>query len=231
MTRLVSVAFILVLISISACKHQPIIVGNPDPDPDSTNIPCDPDTVYFENDIFPILQASCAYAGCHDAATSQNGVNLTTYFSIIQTGDIKAGNPNGSDLYEVITENDPDKRMPPPPKNPLSAAQTQLIFTWIQQGAKNNKCDDCDTTDVSYAQNIVPLLNQNCVICHSGTNPQAGLSLTNLAEVQGAVTYKNLIQRVRHETGYPVMPPSGVKISDCNIRQLELWIQDGMPDN
>jgi cytochrome c553 len=229
MFRILQVALVFMLMFLTACKHQPVIVGDPDPDP--TNIPCDPDTVYFENDILPLLQASCAYAGCHDAATAQDGVNLTNYFSIIQTGDIKPGNPNGSDLYEVITENDPDKRMPPPPNNPLSAAQTQLIFTWIQQGAKNNKCDDCDTTDVSYAQNIVPLLNQNCVICHSGANPQAGLNLTSLAELQGAITYKNLMPRVKHETGYAVMPPSGAKISDCNIRQLELWIADGMPDN
>lgn len=231
MIRVVLTVFVFILMLTSACKHQPIIVGDPDPDPDTTGIACDPDTVYFENDIFPLLQASCAYSGCHDAATAQDGVNLTNYFSIIQTGDIKPGNPNGSDLYEAITEDDLDKRMPPPPNNPLSAAQIQLIFTWIQQGAKNNKCDDCDTTDVSYAQNIAPLLNQNCVICHSGANPQAGLNLSNLTELQGAVTYKNLMQRVRHETGYIVMPPSGVKISDCSIRQLELWIQDGMPDN
>jgi hypothetical protein len=227
MSRFLSYLFPGLLLLVFGCKHQPIIVGDPDPN----GSPCDPDSVYFENDIFPILQASCAYAGCHDAATAQDGVNLTSYFSIIQTGDIKPGNPNGSDLYEVITENDPDKRMPPPPNNPLSSAQTQLIYTWIQQGAKNNKCDDCDTTDVSFAQNIMPIFNQNCVACHSGSIPQGGLLLTNHTQISNAVLTKNLFPIVSHELGYIIMPPSGVKISDCSLRQLELWIQDGMPDN
>ena len=31
--------------------------------------PCDPSKVYFVNDVLPIFLSSCAYSGCHDAAT------------------------------------------------------------------------------------------------------------------------------------------------------------------
>ena len=33
----------------------------------------------YNSDVKPILNASCAKSGCHDAITVQSGVNLSTY--------------------------------------------------------------------------------------------------------------------------------------------------------
>ena len=46
--------------------------------PQDTTHPCDPDTVYFEMDVLPILLSSCGKSGCHDA-TAQDGVRLDSY--------------------------------------------------------------------------------------------------------------------------------------------------------
>ena len=70
---------------------------------------CSLDTVYFVNDVLPIFIANCAYSGCHDEASQQDGVILTDYDNIINTADVRAGDPDGSDLYEAITETDPQK--------------------------------------------------------------------------------------------------------------------------
>lgn len=219
-----------------ACKHEPFenenqtdnpqdTVTNFDPDSD-----CDPDTVYFANDVLPLLQANCATAGCHDAATAQDGVILIDYQSIMSTADVQPGDADASDLYEVLTENDPDKRMPPPPRAPIAADQINNIKIWIEQGAKNNACTGCDTTNVTYRNQIVAILQQNCYSCHSGSAPTSGTDLSTHANLVNGITNGMLLNRIKHLPGSNPMPPYA-KLSDCNIETVENWINQGMPNN
>ena len=52
-----------------------------------TGVPCDPDSVYFDNQVLPILVSNCAKPGCHDAASHQDGVVLSSYASLMSTVD------------------------------------------------------------------------------------------------------------------------------------------------
>jgi hypothetical protein len=126
--------FLLAFILIK-CRHEPengLLNGNI----------CHPDTVYFQRDILPLLNSSCAKAGCHDAATANDGVILDSYFNVMATADVEPGNPDDSDLYEVITDDDPEDRMPPPPLDPLTNNQIAMIRKWILQGAQDLNCID-----------------------------------------------------------------------------------------
>ncbi|WP_417591763.1 c-type cytochrome domain-containing protein [Owenweeksia hongkongensis] len=192
--------------------------------------PCHPDTVYYERDIQPILTASCAFSGCHDAVTREDGVQLTDYNSVMNTADVRPGNLSGSDLYEVITDNDPDDRMPPPPRNALSPSQITLIAKWINQGALNLKCDDCETTNLTYANGIKAIFDNNCAICHKGAFASAGLSLTTYQEVKDAlVSPLDLLIRINGgDNSNPTMPQGG-KMPQCNIDKIEAWYNNGMP--
>lgn len=133
--HLIFIPAVLVAILIVQCRHEPDKIP-------ITGDPCHPDTVYFERDIMPLLNSSCAKSGCHDAASATDGIILDNYANVMAKGDIKPGNPDDSDLYEVITDNDPLDRMPPPPVPPLSAEQIAMVRKWIQQGAQNLTCDD-----------------------------------------------------------------------------------------
>ncbi|MHC1707664.1 MAG: c-type cytochrome domain-containing protein [Bacteroidales bacterium] len=216
-----------------SCKHEPL----PGPEgQDTTNNPiistnCDPDTVYFQNDILPLIQSSCAKSGCHDAATQADGVYLGTYASIMNTGKIKPGNPNDSELYEVITENDPDKIMPPPPNQPFSQAQINLIYTWIQQGAKNNQCNNqaCDSVNVTFSGQIFPMIQASCLGCHSGGNPGGGISLGGYNDIKNNATA--ILGSISWASGFTAMPQNGSKLSPCKIAQFNRWIQLGTPNN
>ncbi len=194
---------------------------------------CDPDTVYFQNDILPLLMSSCGVTGCHDPGTAQHGVILTDYASIMQTADVRPGNPADSDLYEVLTETDPDKRMPPPPRQPLNAVQIAKIEKWILQGAQNNVCEttNCDTVNVTFSGQIFPIIQNTCFGCHSGANPSGGLLLTNHSHVASAAASGRLMGSIRHENGYSPMPQNGAQLNECVITQFEKWIADGTPDN
>ncbi|MCB9262273.1 MAG: hypothetical protein H6607_07860 [Flavobacteriales bacterium] len=219
------------------CKHQPVD-DNVNPDPIDTtgnnnnhnSDTCSPDTVYFVNEILPLIQSNCAQSGCHDAASHKEGVILTDYNKIISTGKVKAGNPGGSDLYEVITETDPDKVMPPPPAS-LTTEQKNAIRIWIQQGAKNNKCTNgCDTTSVTFTGDVWPIVNATCTGCHNNTSASGGVKITNYAEIKSLVDSKTLQNVLSRQGPKSPMPPGG-PLETCASNKIRIWINAGAPNN
>lgn len=217
------------------CKHEPI---KPEEDKQSTPEdsvvtvnPCNPDSVYFQIDILPILRSNCAFSGCHGDGSSQNGVELSNYANVMATADVRPGNPGGSDLYEVITETDPDKIMPEPPNSPLDSSQIALIRKWIEQGAKNNSCDNCDTTNVTFSKNVQPIIQKNCQGCHSGGNPSGGILLTNYSEIYTRVQSGELLGAIKHQIPYTPMPYQLPQLDQCLIDQIEIWINNGANDD
>jgi mono/diheme cytochrome c family protein len=201
-------------------------------------IPCDPDTAYFQNDVLPLLISSCGLAGCHDEGSAQDGIILTSYYYVMQTADIVPGEPWESDIIEVINETDPDDRMPPPPTPPLTQDQKDLIYNWIAQGALNNYCEveDCDSVNVTFSNQVFPIIQNSCYGCHSGSDPSGGISLTNYNEIvaAGSVAPGNpgsLLGSITWANGNTPMPQNGPPLSDCDIAQIRKWINDGMPDN
>jgi len=105
-----------------SCKHDPIL----------------PETeVSFSNDIQPILQMGCSHAGCHGDSLNPE-FKLVTYEQVMDKGEVKAGDPHGSDLYQVLITNNEEDKMPRAPYPELNDRNKKLIFIWIAQGAKNN---------------------------------------------------------------------------------------------
>jgi uncharacterized membrane protein len=225
--------FILLGITVffQSCKHEPTLTLNQDDltKEDTTTANCDPDTVYFDNDILPLIVSSCAYSGCHDAATQQNEVVLDNYTNIKNTGEITPGDPNESKLYKVIVTLDSNKVMPPPPKSKLTSDQIALINKWITQGAKNNKCNECDTTNVKYSEQVTSVLN-NCISCHNASNSSGNVLLDTYANVKIQVDNGKLKGSIEQTAGFSPMPQGG-KLSDCNILIINTWINEGALNN
>lgn len=224
-----------------ACKHDPFPApprgSNPidtTKNPTDTTVsskPCHPDTIYFERDVMPILSANCAFSGCHDASTASDGVILTDYNNVVTTADVEPFDLDAGKLYENITEGDPEDRMPPPPRSPLSNAEISIIRNWILQGAQNLSCSSCDTTDLNYDDDIAMIFSQSCTSCHGGSTPEAGLLLTTYTEVRNAVENGQVLPRIKHQAGFNPMPPSGIKLEDCTISKIEKWVAAGYPEN
>ena len=244
--------FMVVAVIISqlvSCKHDPFMPDGPiipidttdnpidtmDNPIDTMGVPCDPDVVYYEYDIQPLLNSNCAFSGCHDAATAQDGVDLSSYERVIATADVRAFDLEGSDLYEVITDSDPDKRMPPSPRPALSSAQINLISQWILSGAENLECDpnarECDTEDRSYLNHIRPILQNTCVGCHSGSTPSGAINLSTYDGVRSVALNGRLIGAISHDPDYSAMPQGGAMLPECEILQIQAWIDAGAPNN
>ena len=216
---------------IYSCRHDYIVFpgsGNL-PEDDLLESTCDPDSVYFTNTILPLVVSSCATTGCHDAASHADGIILTDYTSILETGKVKPGNLNDSEFFEVLT--DDEDIMPPPPLSPLNQSQIDQIRKWIVQGAKENGCTDgCDTTNVTFSGTIWPLMQSYCTGCHSATSPGGGIVIEEYSDVILMANNGTLMGTVRYESGYAPMPPNAA-LANCRIDQLQKWIDDGMPNN
>lgn len=218
----------VIAIAIS-CKHE-IPFSAIDPPVDGGTQACSADTVYFQNKVLPLLNSSCAMSGCHDALTHKEGINLTTYANIAGTGGVTPGNPSNSKLYTVLNKSGSD-RMPPPPAAAFTAAQKDIIYKWIQQGAKNNACNDCDTTAFTYAAVISPVMNTYCKGCHNPSSLGGGVDVSTYAGVKAIAVSGKLMGTIQHTAGYIAMPQGGNKLSDCRITQIQKWITAGALNN
>ena len=230
------------LLNYTACKREPVYYGDLYSTPIDTtgggvtpvDHPCSPDSVYFTQQVLPMLQSNCAMSGCHDAASHKEGVIMDSYTNVRNTSGISLNNPSNSKLYKSLIDTDPEDRMPPAPRPALTAAQKALVLKWIQQGAQNLTCDSaCDTTNVTFNAVIKPLMTNKCTGCHSVSNPGGGIKLTNYAEVKAQVTNQKLWGSITHSYGYKPMPyPAGSpKLPQCEQDQIRIWIAAGSPDN
>ncbi len=90
----------------------------------------------------------------------------------------------------------------------------------------------CDATSISYAAQVVAILNTNCNTCHSQDNPLGGnIFLANYTQVKAAVDDGSLYGSITHQATYSPMPNAAQKIADCDISQIKAWIDAGALDN
>ena len=183
----------------------------------------------FSRDILPVIVSHCATSGCHDAISHAEGYNFTSYTSIRNA--VSPGNPGSSRLYRSIATSGGEDKMPPAGKPQLTAAQIDSVRKWITYGALNESCGEvCDTINpVTFSGAIWPLMQTTCTGCHSGNTPSGNVSLSSYAGVQ-TVASNGLLMKSLKGTGVTQMPPSG-SLSSCRIRQFDLWIKNGYPNN
>jgi hypothetical protein len=233
--HIISIMSLIVFMTFNACVHElpyPKGGGTNTGNGGGTTTPpvvvaCSPDTVYFQNTVLPLLNSSCAMSGCHDATTHKEGINLSTYASIMATGGVKAGNPNNSKLYSVILNNS----MPPRPSAPFTQAQKDIISKWIAQGAQNNVCNGCDTASFTFSAAVAPMMNTYCKGCHNPASLGGGIDLSTYDGIKAVAVNGKLIGSITHLTGFSAMPKGGSTLSDCQIKQVQKWIGAGSLNN
>jgi mono/diheme cytochrome c family protein len=89
----------------------------------------------------------------------------------------------------------------------------------------------CDTTRVTYATTISPLLLQNCGNCHANGVALGGVSLGSYTQVKTVVDRGRLLGVVDHAPGFSPMPKGGAQLSACDRAKLRLWVAAGAPNN
>ena len=92
----------------------------------------------------------------------------------------------------------------------------------------------CISENMSFKNDIVPIINRNCILCHSNATSNslgAGINLDGYDNVKIYVDNSGLIGSINHTSGFSPMPKGGGKIPNCDIEKIQNWINDGSPNN
>lgn len=91
----------------------------------------------------------------------------------------------------------------------------------------------CDLENVTFSATIKPILQASCYTCHSNANnvnSGSGIKLENYEDVKIQASNR-LMGAIKHAPGFVPMPNGGGKLTDCEINQIQKWIDNGMPNN
>ncbi|MCH2213361.1 MAG: PSD1 and planctomycete cytochrome C domain-containing protein [Fuerstiella sp.] len=101
---------------------------------------CQAADVNFSRDIRPLLSDKCFRCHGPDDGNRQADLRLDVRSDAVAAGAIKPNNPKSSELLNRITSDDPNVRMPPPStEKMISEEETELLLTWIQEGAEYSR--------------------------------------------------------------------------------------------
>lgn len=112
-----------------------------------------------------------------------------------------------------------------------------LVLSLLPRCEYNNEEDlygdlECDTSDYAYGTYILPLLEAtDCIACHTIANPGGGVVLEGYDNLKQSVDDGSFLGSIRHDPGYSPMPKGGPKLPECDIFRIELWINQGAPNN
>lgn len=82
--------------------------------------------------------------------------------------------------------------------------------------------------EVSFSQQIEPLMNQSCVGCHSSSSQSGGYNFEGYINIANQA---NQILGAMQADGFQLMPIGGPPLSDSLIKHFQCWIEQGTLDN
>ncbi|MDP4263966.1 MAG: hypothetical protein Q8941_15670 [Bacteroidota bacterium] len=91
-------------------------------------------------------------------------------------------------------------------------------------------CTDTAGT-VSYAQKVVPMLQQFCYSCHTGSFPSGNIAMGTYANDKVIAQNGKLYGTISHSSGYIPMPQGMPQLSNCQIAVIKKWVDSGIPNN
>ena len=95
--------------------------------------------ITYDDHIAMIFKKHCLQ--CHGDSKQEAGLNLANYLAIRKGGSggevVFAGRSSSSRLFQAITAEDPEARMPPK-NDPLAKEQIALIKSWIDTGLRQS---------------------------------------------------------------------------------------------
>ncbi|MFA5973472.1 MAG: cytochrome c [Lentimicrobiaceae bacterium] len=87
----------------------------------------------------------------------------------------------------------------------------------------------CDTSNVTYAATVAPIFATYCNSCHSGGSPSGNIVTNSFASVKANII--RIRGAINQQPGFSAMPKNGVKLSSCELSKVDVWINQGMPNN
>lgn len=89
----------------------------------------------------------------------------------------------------------------------------------------------CDTSMVTYAAHVVPLMAQHCNSCHSTARADAGVVTDTHQGILATVNNGSFMGSMRYLAGFSPMPKGAAQLTNCDLDILQKWIDNGALQN
>ncbi|NND77747.1 MAG: hypothetical protein HKN39_06155 [Flavobacteriales bacterium] len=90
---------------------------------------------------------------------------------------------------------------------------------------------DCDTTVTTYAAVVLPIIENNCYVCHDASTSLGDVALQPHSALETYALNGSLMCTIRHEANCNEMPKNANKLSDCDIEKIQRWVNNGALEN
>lgn len=105
---------------------------------------------------------------------------------------------------------------------------SSVLYTGCTKDKTPNITVDPSCSDtISYSQDILPLVTDNCLSCHDAGN-STGYTFTSHSAISDQAN--DMLGAMRGE-GFQLMPQGGPALNDSLIKQFSCWIQNNKPNN
>ena len=88
----------------------------------------------------------------------------------------------------------------------------------------------CDSVGVSFSQEVKPIIDMQCLSCHSISAAQGSVVLEQYSDYAPYTTSGRLVRAIDYSNPQILMPPSG-KLAACDISKIRSWVSAGAPNN
>jgi hypothetical protein len=110
-----------------------------------------------------------------------------------------------------------------------------LLIPAVQSCVNNNEEDlygiePCDITNVTWASKIADILQKNCVGCHGPEVAYKGVRHDTYEYEMIVVNDGRLRGVVNHLPGYSKMPKDRGKLPECELKLINIWLDNGAPE-
>lgn len=105
-----------------------------------------------------------------------------------------------------------------------------VLFLWsCSDNSPDDLIDAAPINEVTYQTHVKPIIDNNCVVCHSEPPVNgAPISLTNYEQVKTAILNHGLLDRISKDEGADdLMPLGGPKLPQNHINTIIQWQTDG----
>jgi len=87
----------------------------------------------------------------------------------------------------------------------------------------------CDTGIISFDKSIWPILQNNCIACHSAASPSGNVDLSSYDKIIPYVKNGKLYGSMMHLQGYVPMPSATSSLTTCELTIVKKWIIGSYP--
>lgn len=87
--------------------------------------------------------------------------------------------------------------------------------------------EQCNTT-ISFSNEVMPIIQANCISCHDQGNASGGYDFSTYTSISAN---SNAIIGSVQANGYQLMPIGGPALPDSLIQKISCWISQGKKDN